>query len=133
MIAPVEANLQNISGIVGPVVFANSNAFALPAPGSNGAGRNIFTAPNYWNVDFGIVKTFHITERLRLQFRTELFNAFNHPNFDNPRDASVGSPTFTSSLFGQTCCATVATNTTTNVIQTGETARVIQFGLKLQF
>ena len=133
VIAPVEAHLQNISGIVGPVVFANSNAFALPAPGSNGAGRNIFTAPNYWNVDFGIVKTFHITERLRLQFRTELFNAFNHPNFDNPRDASVGSPTFTSSLFGQTCCATVATNTTTNVIQTGETARVIQFGLKLQF
>ncbi len=129
----VRAQLQNVPGIIGPVVFANNSAFAIPPPGSNGSGRNIFTAPSYWNLDLGFVKSFSITERLKLQFRTELFNALNHPNFDNPRDASVGSPTFTSSLFGQTCCATVAPNTSTNVIQTGEAARVIQFGLKLSW
>jgi hypothetical protein len=36
-------------------------------------------------------------------------------------------------LFGQTCCATVAPPSTQTIIQTGESARVIQFALKLQF
>ncbi len=133
VIAPVKARLQNLPGVQGPVVFENDDAFALPAPGTNGAGRNIFQAPAYWNLDLSFIKVFHLTERFRMQFRTEMFNALNHPNFDNPRDASVGSPTFLSSLFGQTCCASVAPPSTQTIIQTGESARVIQFALKLQF
>ncbi len=129
----IRARLQQLPNVIGPVVFENNQAFTIPAPGSNGSGRNIFRGPNYWNVDLGIVKMFNLTERFRLQFRTEMFNAFNHPNFDNPRSASVGSPTVTSTQFGRTCCTTVAPNTSTNVIQTGESARIIQFGLKLQF
>ena len=133
VIAPVEARLQDVTGIQGPVVFPNDDAFALPAPGTNGAGRNIFVAPKYWNLDLSFIKTFRLTERFRGQFRTEMFNVFNHPNFDNPRDASVGSPSILSSLFGQTCCAAVAPPSTQTIIQTGESARVIQFALKLQF
>ncbi|HEV2859688.1 MAG TPA: carboxypeptidase regulatory-like domain-containing protein [Pyrinomonadaceae bacterium] len=129
----VRARLQFLPNVRGPVVFENESGFAVPPPGSNGSGRNVFRGPSYWNVDLGIVKMFDITERVRLQFRTEMFNAFNHPNFDNPRSASVGSPTLGSSQFGRTCCTTVAPNTSTNVIQTGESARIIQFGLKLQF
>jgi hypothetical protein len=129
----VRAHLQEIPAVIGPVVFENNNGFAIPAPGSNGSGRNIFTSPSYKNLDLGIVKLFNISERFKLQFRTEMFNALNHANFDNPRSASVGSPTFTSSQFGRTCCATVSPNTSTNVIQTGESARIIQFGLKLNW
>jgi hypothetical protein len=62
-----------------------------------------------------------------------MFNALNHANFDNPRDASSGSPSIRSNLFAQTCCATVAPPSTQTIVQTGESARVIQFGLKLQF
>ncbi|MFN2501479.1 MAG: carboxypeptidase regulatory-like domain-containing protein [Pyrinomonadaceae bacterium] len=105
--------------------------FCLPAPGTNGAGRNIFTAPGYWNLDIGLLKTFRLTERFKLQFRTEMFNALNHANFDNPRDASSGSPSIRSSLFAQTCCAAVAPPSTQTVVQTGESGRVIQFALKL--
>ncbi|MCA1594545.1 MAG: TonB-dependent receptor, partial [Acidobacteria bacterium] len=133
VIAPIRADPQEVPGVVGPVVFPNANAFRVPAPGSNGAGRNIFNAPRYWNLDLSFVKVFPITERFRLQFRTEMFNALNHPNFDNPRDASVGSPSIQSSVFAQTCCATVAPPSTQTIIQTGESARVIQFALKLQF
>ncbi len=143
--APVKPQLQELPGqtFAGPVLFKPvtlttcgadlSQPFCLPAPGQEGAGRNIFTAPSYWNVDLGFIKTFAITERVKLQFRTEMFNAFNHANFDNPRDASVGSPSIQSSVFAQTCCAAVAPPSTQTIVQTGEAARVIQFALKLQF
>ena len=142
---PVRARLQYLPNqtFAGPVLFQPVNAltcgvdltqaFCLPAPGQNGAGRNIFVAPSYWNLDLGFIKVFQISERFKLQFRTEMFNALNHPNFDNPRDASVGSPSIRSSVFAQTCCATVAPPSTQTIVQTGESARVIQFALKLQF
>ncbi len=133
VIKPVEAKLQEKSGVAGPVVFFDNTAFAIPAPGANGAGRNIFTSPSYWNLDIGINKQFQITERFKLDFRTEMFNALNHTNFDNPRDASTGSPSLLSTLFGQTCCQAVAPPTTQTIIQTGEASRVIQFALKLRF
>src|SRR5205085_8309073 len=47
----VRARLQEVPGVTGPVVFLNNQAFAIPAPGSNGSGRNIFRGPSYWNVD----------------------------------------------------------------------------------
>ncbi|HAF21851.1 MAG TPA: TonB-dependent receptor, partial [Blastocatellia bacterium] len=149
---PVQPQLQELPGqtFAGPVLFKPvginpvtgqpftcgvdlTQTFCLPAPGQNGAGRNIFTAPSYWNLDLGFIKTFQLTERFKLQFRTEAFNALNHPNFDNPRDASVGSPSIRSSVFAQTCCAAVAPPSTQTIVQTGESARVIQFALKLQF
>ena len=133
IVKPVEAKLQDKAGVAGPVVFADASAFAIPAAGTDGAGRNIFISPGYWNVDLGINKTFQLTERFKLDFRMEMFNAFNHTNFDNPRDASTGSPSILSTLFGQTCCAAVAPPTTQTIIQTGESARVIQLALKLKF
>ena len=131
-----KVDYHNVAGVVGPVVFdpglANT-VFVFPAPGGDGAGRNIFRAAPFWNVDLSLIKDFHLTERFKLQFRMEAFNAFNHANFDNPRDASVGSPSLTSSVFAQTCCATVAPPTTQTIIQTGESARIVQLALKLDF
>ncbi len=129
----LRAQLQEIPGVAGPVLFANTDGFAIPLPGQNGSGRNIFVASSYYNLDIGIIKKFSITERVSLDFRTEMFNVLNHANFDNPRDASVGSPSIRSSLFAQACCSTVAPPSTQTIIQTGESSRVIQFGLKLKF
>lgn len=133
VIKPIEAKLQDKAGVAGPVVFADASAFAIPAAGSDGAGRNIFVSPGYWNVDLGVNKAFQVTERFKLDFRAEFFNAFNHTNFDNPRDASTGSPSILSTVFGQACCAAVAPPTTQTIIQTGEASRVIQLALKLKF
>jgi hypothetical protein len=129
-------NYHDGPGIIGPVAFDPGLAktvFVFPAPGSDGAGRNIFRAAPYWNLDLSLAKRFDVTERVKLQFRAEAFNALNHANFDNPRDASVGSPAITSTRFAQTCCATVAPPTTATIIQTGESGRIIQLGLKLDF
>lgn len=128
-----ELTMINLPGIPGPVYFRDASAFRIPDPGSNGIGRNTFEAPAYSNIDIGIGKLFDVTERVKINFRMEMFNAFNHANFDNPRDASVGSPNIRSAVFAQSCCATVAPPTTQTIIQTGESARVIQFALKLTF
>ncbi len=129
----VRTALQEKAGVVGPVLFANSDGFAIPSPGANGAGRNVFASPNFFNADISVTKVFALSERTSLQFRAEAFNFLNRANFDNPRDTSVGTPSFVSTLFGQTCCATVSTASSRSVIQTGESARVVQFALKLRF
>lgn len=131
--AQPSSSLSNLPGVPGPVFFPNADAFRIPDPGDNGMPRNTFEAPSYKNIDIGIGKRFDITERVKFNFRMEMFNAFNHANFDNPRDASVGSPNIRSSVFAQSCCATVAPPTTQTIIQTGESDRVIQFALKLIF
>lgn len=128
-----DTSLKEVAGITGPVIFADASAFAIPAAGQNGMGRNMFRSPGFWNMDLGIQKMFLLTERFRLQFRSEFFNVFNHANFDNPGGATDGSNQITSSIFGRTCCEAVAPSTTQNIIQTGEAARVIQFALKLTF
>jgi hypothetical protein len=51
-----------------------------PFPG-NMTGRNMFRGPGAWNFDAAIGKTFALTERLRLEFRAEGFDVFNHHNF----------------------------------------------------
>ena len=47
------------------------------------AGRNIARGPSYANVDASLVRTFEVRE-VRLQFRAEVFNVANHPNFGLP-------------------------------------------------
>ncbi len=115
-------------------VIGTSSSFCIPPPGQVGnIGRNAVRGPGFWNFDMGVGKRFPITERVNLQFRAEFFNIFNHPNFENPRNATVGSPTVTSSVFGQTCCVTSSLPTSATVIAIGEPNRVIQLGLKLTF
>ncbi len=142
------SGLQFVPDIQGPVVFnvtdrdpatncrqviGTNSSFCIPEPGEFGMGRNTIRGPGFWNVDFGVLKRFQINERVNVQFRAEFFNLFNHPNFENPRNATEGSPTVTSSLFGQTCCVTSSVPSSTTIIATGEPNRVIQFALKVQF
>src|SRR6185369_12634565 len=68
-----------------PEQWFNTAAFAFPAPGTFGnAGRNILDGPGFQNVNASLVKNTSLTERLSLQFRAEVFNLFNHPNFNLP-------------------------------------------------
>ncbi len=69
----------------------NTAAFSNPGPQQWGnAGRNILQGPATKNVDFSIFKTFHLFEPSKtLQLRSEFFNLFNTPQFNNP-NATVG-------------------------------------------
>jgi hypothetical protein len=67
-------------------------AWATPQQYTYGnSGRNVLTGPGRWNVDFSVFKEFPVRERARIQFRSEFFNLFNHPQFDLP-NATIGSP-----------------------------------------
>ena len=92
----------------------NTSAFAAPPFGHFGnAGTGTIRGPGTNNWDLGLFKNFRMSERTNLQFRAELFNAFNHTNLD----AIV--TTFGSGAFGQAVSA--------------HTARVVQMALRLSF
>ncbi len=76
--------------------WLNPAAFSLPAAGTFGnLGRNVFYGPGYAQEDLMLGKVTRIREKATVQFRAEVFNIFNHPNFDVP------SATFNTSTFGQ--------------------------------
>lgn len=103
-----------------PNRYFDPNAFAVPANGTYGdAGRNVLTGPGLNTLDVTAAKNTTITERLKLQFRAELFNVLNHTNFTTPN-----AVVFTSATGGPAPTAGVITATAT-------TSRQVQFGVKV--
>ncbi len=95
----------------------NTGAFAAPALYTFGdAGRTDGYGPGLINMDISILKEFSITERHRLEFRTEMLNFLNHANFGNPVVAQGNA------AFGQI-----------NSLYAGNQSRIVQFGLHYQF
>lgn len=122
------AKLQDQAGIVGPVLFTSTNGFALPAPGSNGAGRNLFTGPSFFNIDMTASKELVVGERYHITLRGEAYNLLNHMNW------TTGTVSILSSTFGQGL-GEVGSASTRNVVRSssGEPERVIQLVLRLSF
>jgi hypothetical protein len=92
----------------------DKRAFRDPILGTYGStGEGVLRGPGLANWDLSILKNFSIREPMRLQFRWEMFNAFNHVNYQNPL-TDTGNPRF-------------------GAISNALPARQIQFGLKLLF
>jgi len=104
--------------------WINPAAFSVPAPGTFGnAPRNLARAPGTWQADMGIAKRVTLTERAQLQFRTDIFNLFNHSQYAAPQaDLSSGPGVF----------ASIISTVNTGPVGTG-TPRQIQFMLRLSF
>ncbi len=56
------------------------------------AGRNTVRGPHFTDSDIYLTKRFPLTERASLRFDTQMFNAFNHPNFALPGNVEAGVP-----------------------------------------
>jgi hypothetical protein len=127
------------------------NLFILPnAPNANGnifgnAGRNSLCGPSLKSLDFSLIKHTQLTEEVSLEFRSEFFNIFNHPNFNVPDNTQGpngtggnGDAIFVGRVAG--CnpeanalgCGIPAANVG-RIFSTITSARQIQFGLKLIF
>jgi len=65
--------------------YYNTAAFTTRHDGTFGnSGRNLIQGPPGFNTDTSLMKNWTILERYQLQFRFELYNAFNHPIMANP-------------------------------------------------
>jgi hypothetical protein len=89
------------------------------------AGRNIVSGPGFHNFDFSVMKNTRIHQNVNLQFRAELFNITNHPNFALPSNI-LSAPNF-GALFNTPDAAQ------NNVGLGSGGPRLIQLELKLSF
>jgi outer membrane receptor protein involved in Fe transport len=93
----------------------NPAAFAAPVPYLFGnSAPNSLWGPGFNNWDSAVFKNTTLHERVSLQFRSELFNVLNHPNFDVP-------------------AANISAKTTVGRISSASDPRTIQFSLRLLF
>ena len=87
IVAPGSVSASQVVGyVVAPApggVTVNPNArFVFAGTGAKStAGRNLLRAPGLNNFDMALFKRFPITERVKVEFRAETFNTFNHPQF----------------------------------------------------
>jgi len=94
--------------------YFNTSLFSVETLGTLGtARRRFFSGPGLNNWDIALLKDTLIKEGVNLEFRTELFNAFNHAQFLLP-DGNVNSATF-------------------GRVQTANPPRIMQLSLKLLF
>jgi Carboxypeptidase regulatory-like domain/TonB-dependent Receptor Plug Domain len=137
--APVGANNPNSFG----PTLGNPAAFAAPRGLTFGdAGRNLMNNPSRWNFDMTLTKAFKVTEGTHLEFRSEVFNVFNHtqfrvydpsPNFGNTASNTVscyGVQAFNAAGDAQTNCLTG--NAFLHPVN-AHRPRTMQFALKLSF
>ncbi|HSE98436.1 MAG TPA: carboxypeptidase-like regulatory domain-containing protein [Blastocatellia bacterium] len=92
-----------------PLFFDALGPYSIPG----NAGRNILTGPGFSNFDFNTQKLIRLTEQQSLQFRWEVFNLTNHPNFNLP-GRLFGTPNF-------------------GRISSAKNARLMQFSLRYSF
>jgi hypothetical protein len=114
-------NPQNANG------YVKLQCFAAPNPSNRlgTSGRNALIGPGLIDMDFSLFKNIpvpKISEAFKAQFRTEIFNIFNRPNFTSPNDNRVIMDS-SGNLNGNAGVFTL-TNTT---------SRQIQFALKLSW
>jgi len=117
----------------GGKIFSPAAFSAVPAGQQGNFGRNVLRGFGASQADFGLQRQFPVAEKVRLRFRAEFFNIFNHPDFGSPNN------NLTSPLFGR------STQTLANSLGSGGAndgfnplyqiggPRSIQFALKLQF
>jgi len=76
--------------------YLNPNSFVEPALGTYGnLGRNQVTGPGFGDVDLSLVKTTPLyKDRVRAQFRVEMFNVFNRTNLSPPNNSLADGSTF---------------------------------------
>jgi hypothetical protein len=147
---PVTQGRSNRAANTGYVNYVNFNAFVLPpikdgatptpnilSPFGN-ASRNPGRSPAFYQTDLALNKSFSLPwESVKIQFRTELYNIFNHTNLTIPGTIS-GTQGTTSSIIGTGGTAPLGSIAGGNPTSGGQvtstfTPRVIQFGLKVSF
>jgi hypothetical protein len=116
----VRPNANGPIAIIGGTDSWFDTSVVMPMAGFGNLGRNVVAGPGFSNTDVSLTKNTRLGERMRVQFRAEFFDLFNHANFGQPGNVA-GSPNF-----GR------ITNTRFPTGESGS-SRQIQLGMKLIF
>jgi hypothetical protein len=109
-------------------LWLNPQAFSMPGVGQLGSlGKGSIRGKAISNVDFSINKNWRFKERYGIQFRAEMFNALNHPNFTGFNSSLNFQGNSTLPNFG------LVTNGSFGTLTTVQNFREIQFGFKFSF
>jgi hypothetical protein len=94
----ITVNAPGTNGVppCGPTTDENTAAAAcdFSETGFSNQGRNTFRGPFQLRFDFGVVKTWKISERFSLRYDAQFFNLFNHVSFDAPNNNISLNPCF---------------------------------------
>lgn len=142
---PCKAVTGDIDRWFDPAIFILPNV-----PNANGnifgdAGRNSLCGPSLKNLDFSLTKHTQVNEHVSLEFRSEFFNIFNHPNFNVPVNTQgpngtggngdaifVGRAANCNPATDPQGCGVLSGNAG-RIFSTVTSSRQIQFGLKVIF
>jgi hypothetical protein len=112
--------------------WINPAAFAAPAGEFGDAPRNLLRGPGTWQTDIGVSKTFPIAERMQVEFRSEFYNIFNHPQLGQPQATfNPSNPSGFGSIINTVNLNTAIVSPITPV--GSGTPREMQFALRLDF
>jgi hypothetical protein len=118
-----------------PITSTNAKGpFCRPSTNRQGTlGRNALRGLPLWQLDLALRRQFKLTERVKLQLKSEFFNIFNHPNFADPVN-SLSNPLFGQStvMLGRSLGSGGSNGGFNPLYQIGG-PRSIQFALKLVF
>ena len=110
------------------VCWWNATAFAYPAQYTFGTfGRNYLFGPGFDEFDCSLVKKYRFDEQRFVEFRAEVFNVFNHVNFNNPTNLSLTAPAAGSGSLN------VTSQGSFGVITSAQPSRRIQLGMRFVF
>lgn len=117
----------------GGKIFNRAAFTSLPAGQQGNFGRNVLRGFAASQLDMALERQFHLTEIIRLRFRTEFFNIFNHPNFGSPVN-TLTSPQFgrSTQMLANSLGSGGASGGLNPLYQIGG-PRSIQFAVKLEF
>ncbi len=112
--------------------WINPAAFATPAGEFGMAPRNLLHGPGTWQIDMGTGKTISLGERGRLEFRSEFYNIFNHPQLGQPQ--ATFNPSNTTGFGSIINTVNLNTAIVSPITPVGSgTPREMQFALRLEF
>jgi hypothetical protein len=112
--------------------WINPAAFASPAGEFGTAPRDLVRGPGTWQIDLGAGKTISLRERGRIEFRSEFYNIFNHPQLGQPQ--ATFNPSNTTGFGSIINTVNLNTSIVSPITPVGSgTPREMQFALRLEF
>jgi hypothetical protein len=115
------------------VQFLNPNVFRVAQDHLGSLGRGAIAGPGFWNYDFALLRSINISDRLRLQFRAEFYNLFNHPNLSVPVTQYAQDDGSFNPQFGQSYYGLNRTYSRFGDLPLENPSRRIQFALRISF